>query len=261
MSDVSYKPIIEKFTWSFSRIQAYKSCKWKFFLRYIRGWRETKSFFSSYGSFMHELIERFYKGEIDQEEAVMEFLTRYKTEVRGQKPSNVSGLSYIEKALEYLKNLRPSPYEVIAVEKQFFFDIDGIPFTGIVDRIEDRDGKLYIIDNKSRDLKPRSGKKKPTVKDKELDEMLLQLYVYAIAVEKEFGKLPSALCFDCFKNGVFIEEPFDQDKFEEAKQWVIESVKEIEDNEDWDSSEFDYFQCNYLCGLHNKCEIYLEETG
>lgn len=258
VNDVIYKPLIQDFTWSYSRIDAFFSCKWKFFLRYIRGLQEDDTFFASYGSFMHRIIERFYSGNITKDEMVTEFVTRYRTYVKGHVPANVSGSSYIQKGIDYLRGFEPFPFNMVAVEKRFDFHIDGIPFTGIIDYLGEKDSELYIVDNKSRDLKPRSGRKVPTVKDKELDEMLTQLYLYSVAVEQEYGKLPAALCFNCFKNGQFIIEPFDMQKYEAAKQWAVDSVHIIEDNMEWDTDDADYFKCNYLCGLHDKCDIYLE---
>ena len=257
VNDVIYKPLIQDFTWSYSRIEAFYSCKWKFFLRYIRGLQEEDTFFASYGSFMHRIIERFYKGDIAQDEMVIEFLTRYGKFVKGQKPANVSGSVYIQKGIEYLRSFKPFPFDMVAVEKRLNFLLDGIPFTGIIDYLGEKDGELYIVDNKSRDLKPRSGRKTPTTKDRELDDMLRQLYIYAVAIEQEYGKLPSALCFNCFKNDQFIIEPFNSQKYEEAKRWAVDSIHFIEDNMEWDTDEPDYFKCNYLCGLHNQCDIFL----
>ena len=259
VEDVIYKPLIQDFTWSYSRIESFYSCRWQFFLKYIRGIKEDDTFFATYGSFMHQLIEQFYKGEITKDEMVGEYLSHYKEVVRGPRPSNVSGSQYIEKGINYLKSFSPFPYNMVAVEKKLNFLVDGIPFTGIIDFLGEKDGELYIVDNKSRDLKPRSNRAKPTKKDLELDEMLRQLYIYAVAVKSEYGKYPVALCFNCFKNQEFIVEPFDSKKCDEAIEWVVNSVKEIEDNMMWQIDESDYFKCNYLCGLHDKCEIYLEE--
>lgn len=52
-------------------------------------------------------------------------------------------------------------YSMVDVEKRVDFDIDGIRFVGYIDYLGiDDDGEFHIIDNKSRDLKPRSGRKK-----------------------------------------------------------------------------------------------------
>ena len=258
---VSYKPLIEDFVWSYSRLQQYQTCKWGFFLKYIRGWSEEDTFYATYGSFMHEIIEGFYRGEMTKDDMLTKFLSSYQDRVHGSRPANVSGSSYIQKGIDYLKGFQPFPYNMVAVEEKIDFTIDGIPFRGIVDYIGEKDGELYIVDNKSRDLKPRSQRPKPTVKDKELDKMLTQLYIYAAAVEQKYGKLPKELCFNCFKNQQFITEPFVMERYEESKKLAVDLVHEIEENLEWEDSEYDYFQCNFLCGLHNDCEIYLDEKG
>ena len=68
MGDVSYRPLIEDMTWSFSRIECFNDCPYRWFLRYIKKYPETPQFYSSYGSFMHKLIEQYYKGEITKDE-------------------------------------------------------------------------------------------------------------------------------------------------------------------------------------------------
>lgn len=259
-SDVSYKPLIEEFTWSHSRLKCFESCKWQFFLKYIRGWKEDETFFASYGSFMHEIIEGFYTGRLTKDEMLEEFLINYQDKVVGYPPKNVKRESYLHKGIAYLEAFEPFPYEMVAVEDKINFEVNGIPFVGFVDFLGQKDGDLYIVDNKSRDLKPRSKRAKPTKNDEVLDEMLKQLYLYAHAVKQKYGKLPVALCFNCFKNQQFIVEPFDEKKYEEALQWATDQVHIIEDFvEFYEKSDYDYYQCNFLCGLHKNCDFWLEE--
>lgn len=133
-------------------------------------------------------------------------------------------------------------------------------FTGVVDFLgESVNGELFLVDNKSRELKERSGRAKPTAKDQELDDMLRQLYLYSIPVFDEFGRYPDWLCFNCFRSGVFIKEQFDIEKFEEAKRWALNLIEEIEREEDFDPNP-NYFFCKWLCGVNDKCEYYEEET-
>ena len=126
---------------------------------------------------------------------------------------------------------------------------------GFIDYLGEMDGEYYIVDNKSRDLKPRSKRKTPTVKDKELDEMLIQLYLYAGAVKQKYGKFPKSLCFNCFKTGVFIEEPFEYKKYLAAENWALESINYIENCSDF-YPWIDFFPCRYICGVNNECCYY-----
>lgn len=253
MSEVSYRPLIEDMVWSYSRIKCFDDCRYCWFLKYIKHCKETPQFFSSYGSFMHRLIEQYYKGEISQEEMYTKFLFDFTTEVQGVRPQGNTVKKYIQAGLNYLKTFKPFPYNMVAVEKKIDFEIDGIPFVGVIDYLGERDGEFYIIDNKSRDLKPRSSRSTPTLKDNELDDMLRQLYIYAAAVKREYGRFPKSLCFNCFKTGTFIEEPFKEEVYVKTLDWAKKSIEAIKDTDDFYPS-VDYFSCRYICGVNEECD-------
>ena len=184
------------------------------------------------------------------------FLRDFKKEVRGYRPKASTLKKFIDGAVTYLTNFVPFPYKMIAVEKKVEFSIEGNQFIGYIDFLgmDESDGELVIIDNKSRDLRPRSARQKPTVKDKEMDEILRQLYLYCVAIEHEYGKLPKALCINCFRTGVFITEPFRTEAYEEAKRWAVQRIEQIKSDEDFEASP-DLFQCFWICGVSDSCEF------
>lgn len=253
MNGICYKPLIEDMIWSFSRVSAFGSCPYRWYLSYIRGCRDIDKFYASYGSFMHGIIERYYKGEIEKGDMVTEFLLGFSENVKGIRPKASVVQSYIESGTDYLRNFAPFPFHPIGVEKRVEFEIEGIPFTGYIDFLGEKDGDYYIIDNKSRNLKPRSRREKPTKSDLMLDEMLRQLYLYSAAVEQEYGKLPKALCFNCFKNNTFIEEEFSLERYEEAKKWAVDEIHKIENSEEFEANP-EFFKCIYICGVSNRCD-------
>lgn len=251
---VLYKPLIQDMTWSFSRIEAFEDCPYRWYLRYIKQYKESGRFYASYGSFMHKLIERYYRGELSKDEMLMVFLTDFGKEVVGYRPKEATLNKYIDSGIAYLKSFQPFPYKMVDVEVKVEFTIDGIPFLGFIDFLgEDEDGELVIVDNKSRELKPRSGRDPPTRKDKELDEMLPQLYIYSAAVEQKYGRLPKKLCFNCFRNGEFIEEQFDQERYEREKRLVVERVRNIENTEEFPPIQ-NAFGCFWICGVSEFCK-------
>lgn len=260
MSEAIYLPLIEDMVWSYSRLETFGDCPYKWFLRYISGCKESDRFYASYGTFMHKIIERYYSGELTKPEMLTEFLTGFSKNVKGDRPAESTVQKYIKCGVEYLKGFEPFPYRMVDVEKRIKFEIDGIKFIGVIDYLGERDGDFYIIDNKSRDLKPRSHRKNPTLKDKELDMMLRQLYLYAAGVEQVYGKLPKALCFNCFKAGNFIEEPFNHDAYNDAIAWAKETINDIKNAEDF-YPVLEYFSCNNICGVSEQCEYYLMEKG
>lgn len=255
MGQEIYRPLIEDMVWSYSRISSFHDCPYRWFLRYIKDCREKPQFYSSYGLFMHKLLEEYYRGELSKKEMLTEFLFGFQKEVQGERPKESVVQKYIKLGLEYLKTFKPFPYNMVDVEKEVRFKVEGIPFVGFIDYLGESDGEYIIVDNKSRDLKPRSNRDKPTSKDKELDEMLRQLYIYSAAVKQECGKFPKLLCFNCFKSGVLIKEPFKKEAYDEAIRWAVDSVNTIKDAEDF-PPRVEFFACRYICGVKDDCCYY-----
>ena len=257
MDDQIYTPLIDDFVWSYSRVNSFNGCRYAWFMKYICREKEDDMFYSSYGSFIHKLLEGFYKGELTKDEMETEFILDFQKEVKGKRPSAKIAHSYFQNGIAYFENFKPLPYKVLEVEGKFEFDLESkgkkYPFIGFIDYLgEDNEGNLILVDNKSRALKQRSKRKKPTVKDQELDEMLRQLYIYAEGVHQKYGKYPTKLCFNCFRNGEFIEEDFDPVKLHEAINWAAETIEQIRVANDF-YPNIDYFKCRNICGLVNKC--------
>lgn len=258
MGEVNYKPLIDGMTWSYSRIKSFEDCPHRWYLKYIKFPKaeQLALFFSSYGTFMHELIASYLKGEKDAQELRIEFLCDYRNRVAQPAPSKSVADGYFRSGLAYLKAIEQPKNKVISVEEKFSSDIDGIPFIGFIDRLDEApDGELDLIDNKSRTLKARSGRKKPTVMDQTLDEYLRQLYLYSVFVKDRFGRFPKHLCFNCFRENNFIVEPFDKGKLDEAKKWAKENIARIAEETEF-RPNIDWFKCNYLCEMRDYCEYY-----
>lgn len=239
--------------WSYSRIESFVDCPYRFYLKYISKCKESDKFYATYGGFIHKLIEKYYRGELSKDDMLMEFLAGFSKNVRGTRPQESTVQKYIQCGVEYLKGFQPFKYSMIDVERRVDFEIDGLQFIGYIDYLgRDDDGKLVIIDNKSRDLKPRSNRAKPTVKDKELDSMLRQLYLYSAAIKQEFDEFPKLLCFNCFRTGAFIEEPFSKGAYDDTIEWVKRRIEDIKTTEDFLPNR-DFFSCYYICGVSDDC--------
>lgn len=209
-------------------------------------------FYASYGSFIHKLIENYYRGIISKDEMPLIFLRDFSKEVRGERPASSTVDKYIRNGCEYLNEFKPFRFRMIDVEKKVNFKIGKYPFVGFIDYLGADGDDLVIVDNKSRDLKPRSGRKNPTQKDIELDTMLRQLYIYSSAVKQEYGKFPSLLCFNCFRSGVFIEEPFRKEEYDKAMEWSEKEIGYIADTDEF-YPRIDFFSCRYICGVRDEC--------
>ena len=257
MGEISYKPIIDDMVWSFSRLNSYNDCPYRWFLKYIKCFNETEKFYTSYGVFMHKILEKHYSGKLLRDNMLIEFLLNFSSEVKGVRPQESTVQKYIEQGSEYLRNFKPLPFEIVSVEDKVEFSIDGIPFIGVIDLLGKENGEYIIIDNKSRDLKPRSNRKKPTIKDKELDDMLKQLYLYSGAVFQKYGKYPKELYFNCFRTGTFIREPFNIEAYNNTIRWAKDRITEISNDTDFEAN-LNFFSCHYICGVSNDCIYNLE---
>ena len=180
------------------------------------------------------------------------FLRDFSREVRGERPSAKTVDKYIREAIKYFDCFSDFPFDTVAVEEKVDFTVNDKQFVGFIDYIGEKDGELYIVDNKSRALKPRSKRKNPTLNDLELDKMLRQLYLYSAAVKQKYGKFPKALCFNCFRTGVFIQETFDIDRYQEAIQWAAETINTIKNTTDF-LPNIEFFGCKYICSVNNEC--------
>lgn len=243
-------------TFSYSRLTAYDSCKYKWLMKYILEVPQTgQSFFSSYGSFAHDILAKFHRGEGDANALAAYYLENYFSQVVGSPLRNSTAINYFHAGLDMASALSPDHKEVLQVEQEAHWVLGGRDYIGYIDLVQRDAAGITILDHKSRDLKPRSNRKRHTKTDQELDEYLRQLYLYAIPVMEMYGEYPSFLQFNCYRTGVQIKEPFCKRDFERTKQWAIERANEIEQNDDW-SPTMDFFGCRYLCDVNSECEYY-----
>jgi len=263
MGEVSYEPLIQDMTWSYSRIKAFDDCPYRWYLKYIRlpEYESKALFFSSYGIFMHELLESHNKGEKTAEQIRTEYMTDFRDRIRARAPSEVVFKNYFMDGLQYLNTICPSSNEILSIENKVEFIIHSTPFVAYFDLLERKsDGSILLIDNKSKVLKPRSNRKKPTKADEELDAYLRQLYLYSAHIFARYGQFPSKLCFNCFRKNLFIEEPFNQEAYSNAIDWFLGKIEEVIAEEDFLPS-MEYFKCRYLCEMQDYCDYYRLSRG
>lgn len=265
---MNYSNIIEGMRWSYSRVNCFHHCPYQFLLGYISREKSQDAFFADFGSLIHAELEKYLSGELTEEALSTDYIMNYRDAVKGKAPTSKMAAKYFQSGLDYLNDVN-FPYDVkdiVWVEEPVRFTVGDFEFTGIIDcLIEDPEDGLVLLDHKSRKLRPRSPRKKksPTKSDQELDEYQRQLYLYSIAVEDKIGRLPDVIAFNCFRNEPkhrLIKEAFDKEKFEDAKEWAINSIKTIIDNDSWEP-DMDYWKCNHLCSYNKACEYFTGHDG
>lgn len=261
MGDISYKPLIDDMTFSYSRINSYADCPYMWKLKYIDGEKGEEKFYASYGSLVHEILAKYYNGEVTKSELPVEFLSSYSTGIKGLRPSGNIVDKYIHSAVDYFRRFKDFGLSPVLVESKVDFEVEGILMTGIIDFLgKDDDGKYYIVDHKSHQLEQRSKRLKPTKKDMELDAYLRQLYLYSKPIKEMYGEFPSELWFNCYRSGTIIKEKFDNKKYEEALKWAVETVDTIKNDTEFEA-KYNYFYCRWLCEQSCNCDVFEEEMG
>lgn len=249
-----YDLIIEPMEWSYSRLSAFEDCPYLWLQRYIYNIPGQSKFFAQYGSLMHSILQKYLTGILHKQELVPYYLSHLVSDVTDKAPSHKIHMNYLEQGRQYLKTLSFPTRQIIKVEDKMQFQFAGHPFVGFLDVLsEDEDGQLYITDHKSRALKPRSNRVKPTLSDIELDKYQRQLYIYASAVYQLYGRYPDFLEFNCFRTGTWICEPFRYERLLEVEFWAMQLIEKITATNDW-YANLDFWFCKNICDMAMECE-------
>ena len=213
-------------TFSFSNLQLFHTCPAAWKMKYLDGVEDTMTnAFAQFGTLVHSVLEEYAKGELPSVALAEEYEERYDNEVTAPWPPFPKGLAgkYYEQALDYLGGFDGfgDQYDIIAVEQKFLTQIAGHSMVGFIDLIlrDKHTGDFIVIDHKSKSL---------SALNKDYDELVLQLYVYAHAVKEIYGIFPTKVCFNCFREKEIVEEVFDQATYDRMVKWVDDTIKEID---------------------------------
>lgn len=246
--------------WSYSRVSTYNTCPHAYKLRYIDKQTEDSNVFSQYGTFCHEILEKYAKNEVAIFELVELYREGYEENVSLPFPPSPPKVDlpskYYEDGLRFFSNFEGFEEEVVGVEEKFTILIEHeeyppILLTGFIDIVLDDNGEIIIQDWKSK------GKFKSK---KERAEYFRQLYLYSIYVKEKYGKDPSKLILFLFRNNEKVIEEYNPEKALEAKVWLLESIKKIEEATEFPmimdlcetqtQEKSQSFFCAHICGVN-----------
>lgn len=217
--------ILDGLRWSFSSANTYDTCPQAFRLGYLDALPRVDNAFSDWGTFMHSLMERYFKGELEFFELSQAYLDGYDEAVKCEFPPNkFCDLSqrYYAAGKEYLDSFDGTAFEdceVVGVEQRVRLTIGGRPFIGVIDLILKHGDDFIIVDHKS----------KSAFKSKrEQAEYARQLYLYALYIHEKYEKWPVKLVFHMVRNhGELVEIPFCLADCEAAQKWFIDTIDKI----------------------------------
>lgn len=237
--------------YSFSKLSAWWTCPYGYYQRYIEHKAGIGNAFASFGTFVHELMEQYAKGEVELWDLPIMYEWQFDTAVPEKFPYNkYVNLrdSYYSQGLSFLKNF--AGYEdikILGAEEEFVIDIDDWQFNGIIDLVfEDKDGLLIIRDYKS---------KASFKNDEERHKYARQLYLYSLYVKEKYGRYPDELQFLMFrKQKDPVRIPFNHNDLSEAVQWAKDTVAIIRNAFDYPAQCDDFYGEN-LCNHREYCPL------
>lgn len=239
--------IIEKipsdFVFSASKLNTFFSCKRKFYYAYMKKLNPPKESSGEISSILHDALSIQYQAFVGKPldiKTIRENLNKYIHQIQLDAQINQLKLEVnnfeLEKFWELEETRSSQGCMVLGCEKIFETKIEGFDFTGRIDRIDEVDGKIYLIDYKL----------KSEVKIDANDFQLL-VYEYGARSLGYKGEIKGYL-YD-LKKGNLIEE----ESFEEKKQVLLDQLQAFDKEVNFEKTQ-EKKSCRYcaytdICGL------------
>jgi RecB family exonuclease len=187
---------------SASSLQNYETCPLRYKLRYVWRLPEDASAALQFGSAIHLALKAYFDGvradrPLDEQSVIDCFLDEFG---KARIDDEVQRDLYTKQGRDQLTRFLHSPLAhpdnpVLETERSFKVEIGGARVKGRFDRVDRiANGEIAVIDFKTGKAKTQD----------DADESL-QLSVYALAAQKEFGSSASSLVFINLQNGTAIE--------------------------------------------------------
>lgn len=143
--------------WSFSKFNSYRTSHYEWYLKYILHKEENSDKPSAYaplGGAVHDILEKYYNGELKQKDLFDEFDDIYTTNIeivglyfdRADSTKNTNIKDKYYKDLEhFFKNFQPSPYKSLMEQFVTIKVTDDIVFQGYMDCVHKEEDETYVI--------------------------------------------------------------------------------------------------------------------
>ena len=233
---------------SHSSIGMYLDCPLRYKLVYVDGLETEEKYYFSFGNSLHKALAFFYDTKVPHPPLLEELLKFYQDNWEKEGYENEEQekeyFEYGKQILTEFYNKHIKDYHIpLAVERRFNFQVEGIPVTGYIDKIEKLPSeRVEIVDYKS-DREPF-----------ELDQLRKnsQLSIYQMAVEKSFGlEVERLTLYHLRSQTPFSIESHSQEQIKVMRNRIVEVAEAIQ------KQEFEPKRGNYCpCEFPQFCPYY-----
>lgn len=211
---------------SFSRIDTYRTCPRMFRYRYVDRLPGKPAPALSFGTSIHEALERFYDRKLPEEPSEDELVgflydawdtSGFREVDRGEQTRWYrQGQDVLRR---YHRRVTGNYRLPVATEAWFELPFEDAVVVGSIDRVDDDDGVLRVVDYKTN----------KRVKDRDRVKRSLQLAIYALACEHLYGDLPATVSLDFVVAGREIVVDVDELDLDAARQAIADTAQAVKE--------------------------------
>ncbi|GAA8603036.1 ATP-dependent deoxyribonuclease AddB [Helicobacter pylori] len=223
--------IPKDFSFSASSLNAFLTCKRRFYYHYIKRFKESPKdeSNSAVGSLLHELLKEAYekdKNPYALEERLIQLLETRENITPKERLDTLIALKKIQAFYAKEKERFKAKIKILDLEKSFETAIQGVVFKGRIDRIDKAaDNEIILLDYKFKsDLKLDNMNKtqRGGLSPKEIAQISTdyQMAIYAFALKNLGYKDPIKAFFYDLRKGELLEE---EEPILQAKMHYLES--------------------------------------
>ncbi|GAA7802297.1 ATP-dependent deoxyribonuclease AddB [Helicobacter pylori] len=253
--------IPKDFSFSASSLNAFLTCKRRFYYHYIKRFKENPKdeSNSAVGSLLHELLKEAYekdKNPYALEERLIQLLETKGNITPKKRLDTLIALKKIQAFYVKEKERFHAKIKILDLEKSFETTIQGVAFKGRIDRIDKTaDNEIVLLDYKFKSelkLDNMSDKQRGSLSPIEIAQISAdyQMAIYAFALKNLGYKEPIKTFFYDLRKGELLEEeePVLQAKMDYLKSSLIPKLKQEIDFE----KTLEVKDCEY-CSFKDMC--------
>ncbi|GHQ11744.1 exonuclease [Helicobacter pylori] len=253
--------IPKDFSFSASSLNAFLTCKRRFYYHYIKRFKESPKDEnnSAIGSLLHELLKEAYekdKNPYALEERLIQLLETKGNITPKERLDTLIALKKIQAFYVKEKERFNAKIKILDLEKSFETAIQGVAFKGCIDRIDKTaDNEIILLDYKFKSelkLDNMSEKQRGSLSPIEIAQISAdyQMAIYAFALKNLGYKEPIKAFFYDLRKGELLEEeePVLQAKMDYLESSLIPKLKQEIDFE----KTLEVKDCEY-CSFKDMC--------
>jgi putative RecB family exonuclease len=246
--------ILNEMRFSHSSINCYNACPLSFKMIYIQAEDRMGNAFSDFGSFVHKILEKYFKDELDLWQLSSYYQEHYAESIKNSFPSFPAGMAdnYYNEGLEFFEefDFDKSDYEIIAIEESIQTKFKDFNFIAIPDLLlkHKKSGKYILFDYKTANVMKGGKPDKSKLEDYKRQ---VHLYAYFLWYIKQIEI--SEIKIWAIRNGKVFEFPYDQFYGLQSLEWVEETINQIRQDTKWEANTKNQYWCYQICSVRSVC--------